>query len=125
MTSIWLPVLFLVFFLILFLVLPLPLLSIMAGLRNHRVVIASLFLPTTAVLGESVPATPEIPPDGVDFLPKFSNSEKPSRVLPVHNHHSSISGITPTIRSIVEDLQDKVRIPAVQEGLVQHSNDGC
>ncbi|XP_006455649.1 hypothetical protein AGABI2DRAFT_121550 [Agaricus bisporus var. bisporus H97] len=84
----------------------------MAGLRNHRVVIASLFLPTTAVLGESVPATPEIPPDGVDFLPKFSNSEKPSRVLPVHNHHSSVSGITPTIRSIVEDLQDKTRGPS-------------
>ncbi|KAF8153874.1 glycosyltransferase family 20-domain-containing protein [Crassisporium funariophilum] len=33
----------------------------MASFRNHRIVIASLFLPTTAVLGESGPPTPEQP----------------------------------------------------------------
>lgn len=86
----------------------------MGSLRNHRVVIASLFLPTTAVLGESAPTTPEIPSDRTEFLPKFpsgGSGEKPSRVLPTHNHHSSVSSITLPIKSIVEDLQDKVRIP--------------
>ncbi|PFH45853.1 glycosyltransferase family 20 protein [Amanita thiersii Skay4041] len=31
----------------------------MSSFRNHRVIVASLFLPTTAVLGETPPATPE------------------------------------------------------------------
>lgn len=82
----------------------------MTSLRNHRVVIASLFLPTTAVLGESTPATPEIQVAQPEFIPKFpsSSEKKPARTLPTHTRQTSAS-LIPPIRSIVEDLKDKVR----------------
>ncbi len=82
----------------------------MSSFRNHRVVIASLFLPNTAILGESHPPTPDertalhsprplplptaFPGHGKDQ--GFKRSLPPSRAR------------TPApIPSIVEDLKDK------------------
>ncbi|KAI0292362.1 alpha-trehalose-phosphate synthase [Multifurca ochricompacta] len=93
----------------------------MSSFRNHRVVIASLFLPNTAVLGESHPATPErtaihsplplsTPFTGHTKDQGFKLSLPPSRAR------------TPApILSIVEDLKDKSRTgsPAVTPG-VEH-----
>jgi hypothetical protein len=68
----------------------------MTSLRNHRVIIASLFLPTTAVLGESNPPTPSIPAQDPD----------PPRTGPPfrHRHSGSLGGNQP-LKSIVEDLK--------------------
>ncbi|KAF8890790.1 glycosyltransferase family 20-domain-containing protein [Gymnopilus junonius] len=107
----------------------------MASFRNHRVIIASLFLPTTAVLGESAPPTPEhLPPNGASpdmTLPAVStrlaaavsasadghggfvesvatNAKKPLKpALSSHNRQSSASG---PLKSIVDDLKDKSRM---------------
>jgi hypothetical protein len=76
----------------------------MSSLRNHRVVIASLFLPNTAVLGESHPPTPDV------------NSTLPlPDVFPGHviDQGFKLSLPPPRARapapilSIVEDLKDK------------------
>lgn len=84
----------------------------MSSFRNHRVVIASLFLPNTAILGESHPPTPEertavhsplplplptaFPGHSKDHVQGFKRSLPPSRAR------------TPApILSIVEDLKDK------------------
>jgi trehalose 6-phosphate synthase complex regulatory subunit len=64
----------------------------MSSLRNHRVVIASLFLPNTAVLGESAPSTP----DHVTSLPEFKAAPPTTRSQPQR------SG---PLKSIVEDLK--------------------
>jgi len=78
----------------------------MANLRNHRVVIASLFLPTTAVPGESTPLTPDIQASQPGFSLKFPlGNDKP---LGKHVGQTSGLGVNPPIRSIVEDLKDKV-----------------
>ncbi|KAI0290103.1 glycosyltransferase family 20-domain-containing protein, partial [Multifurca ochricompacta] len=86
----------------------------MSSFRNHRVVIASLFLPNTAVLGESHPATPErtaihsplplsTPFTGHTKDQGFKLSLPPSRAR------------TPApILSIVEDLKDKAITPGVE-----------
>ncbi|KAI0339176.1 hypothetical protein BDW22DRAFT_1336814 [Trametopsis cervina] len=71
----------------------------MSSLRNHRVVIASLFLPNTAVLGESAPSTP----DHVTSLPEFKAAPPSSRPQP------SKSG---PLKSIVEDLKSRAVTPA-------------
>jgi trehalose 6-phosphate synthase complex regulatory subunit len=77
----------------------------MSSFRNHRIVIASLFLPSTAVLGDSVPPTPD------------HNAKDPSNAFPVVNEiaqgyrpsmHSRISSLSGPLKSIVEDLKDKV-----------------
>jgi trehalose 6-phosphate synthase complex regulatory subunit len=76
----------------------------MSSFRNHRIVIASLFLPSTAVLGDSVPPTPD------------HNDKDPSNAFPVVNEiaqgyrpiHSRMSSLSAPLKSIVEDLKDKV-----------------
>jgi hypothetical protein len=74
----------------------------MTSLRNHRVIIASLFLPTTAVLGESNPPTPSIPAQDPD----------PPRTGPPfrHRHSGSLGGNQP-LKSIVEDLKSRTATP--------------
>lgn len=69
----------------------------MSSLRNHRIVIASLFLPNTAILGESEPSTPD---DRVTALPEFK------LVLPSGRQPNKPLALT----SIVEDLKNKVRV---------------
>ena len=70
----------------------------MTSLRNHRVIIASLFLPTTAVLGESNPPTPSI--HAQDPAPSPPLASPPFR----HQHSGSLGGNQP-LKSIVEDLK--------------------
>ncbi len=95
----------------------------MASFRNHRIVIASLFLPTTAVLGESPPVTPEHPHPVADAGPESTipavtqrltaelspkkGSLKPSLVLNAHSRQHSQSV---PFKSIVDDLKDKVQL---------------
>ena len=79
----------------------------MGSFRNHRIMIASLFLPSTAVLGDSFPPTPD------------HNAKDPSLAMipsayPIAEgyrpaaHHSRNSSLHAPLRSIVEDLKDKV-----------------
>ena len=68
----------------------------MTSLRHHRVIIASLFLPTTAVLGESNPPTPSI----------HAQDPEPCPPAPPFPHQRSKSqGGNPPLKSIVEDLK--------------------
>ncbi|TFK37501.1 alpha,alpha-trehalose-phosphate synthase [Crucibulum laeve] len=97
----------------------------MSSFRNHRVIIASLFLPSTAVLGESAPPTPERQPsepnatDGSISLTSVSQRlEKAVRpaIASTHSRQSSVGGLPPPklpmpLRSIVDDLKDKSRNP--------------
>lgn len=96
----------------------------MASFRNHRIVIASLFLPTTAVLGESPPITPEhhlhpVADSGPEStIPAVTQrlttaladglanrgSLKPSLVLNAHSRQHSQSV---PFKSLVDDLKDK------------------
>ena len=86
----------------------LPVLA-MSSLRNHRVVIASLFLPNTAVLGESYPPTPDASVHSPLPLPD---------VFPGHvKDHGFKLALPPSkartpapILSIVEDLKDKASV---------------
>ena len=94
----------------------------MASFRNHRIVIASLFLPTTAVLGESPPVTPEHLHSVADAGPESTipavtqrltaelspkkGSLKPSLVL--NAAHSRQHSQSVPFKSIVDDLKDKV-----------------
>lgn len=78
--------------------------TIMSSLRNHRVIIASLFLPTTAVLGESSPPTPDIYAREVGTTAATQDlGGRP----PAFRHASSRSiGSTPApLKSIVDDLK--------------------
>lgn len=79
----------------------------MSSFRNHRVIIASLFLPSTAVLGESHPSTPELgatrePPPPPMRLPENVHMPRPG---PVHRP------TTTPVLSLVDDLKDKVCSP--------------
>ena len=65
----------------------------MSLFRNHGVIIASLFLPETAVLGEEIPETPEKAPITEEAAAALT--PQPLRGGP--------------LKSIVEDLKDKVR----------------
>ncbi|KAI0789217.1 glycosyltransferase family 20 protein [Abortiporus biennis] len=68
----------------------------MSSLKNHRVIIASLFLPNTAVLGDSEPPTPDV------------NHPAPFKNAP--QARSSLLAAKPApLKSIVEDLRDKSR----------------
>lgn len=71
----------------------------MSSLRHHRVIIASLFLPNTAVLGDSAPSSPDEP--GLQ-TPGFA-PQTPSVRPPLAPR------ATGPLKSIVEDLKDKVR----------------
>jgi len=95
----------------------------MASFRNHRIVIASLFLPTTAVLGESPPVTPE---NDDDVGPSASGpettilavaqrlaTEQTGTAKGLLNTHSRSHSMNIPLKSIVEDLRDKVR-PSVE-----------
>ncbi|CCM06307.1 uncharacterized protein FIBRA_08558 [Fibroporia radiculosa] len=72
----------------------------MNSLRSHRVIIASLFLPSTAVLGDSTPPSPDeiaVAPGPPSFLHPNSTLRPP------------ILRAAGPLRSIVEDLRDKSR----------------
>ena len=75
----------------------------MSTIKNRRVVIASLFLPNTALLGaEDVEATPDLPPipsPGVHNGAPVLSMPKPM------THARKISGPLP---SILDDLAGKV-----------------
>lgn len=100
----------------------------MSSFRNHRVIIASLFLPSTVVVGESEPTTPARSPDTGDSLIdalgaiaqrlakepgkplKSALSNKGISITPSHNSHSRSASANVPLKSIVDDLKDKVRI---------------
>ncbi|KAH9990884.1 alpha-trehalose-phosphate synthase [Russula vinacea] len=90
----------------------------MSSLRNHRVVIASLFLPNTAVLGESHPPTPDVHSSLPlpDVFPSHTKDQGFKLTLPPPRTRTPAP-----ILSIVEDLKDKSRTgsPAVTPG-VEH-----
>jgi trehalose 6-phosphate synthase complex regulatory subunit len=78
----------------------------MSSLRNHRVVIASLFLPNTAVLGESHPPTPVHSPSPLpDVFPGHTKDHGFKLALP-----PSRTRTPAPILSIVEDLKDKASV---------------
>jgi trehalose 6-phosphate synthase/phosphatase len=79
----------------------------MSSFRNHRVVIASLFLPNTAVLGESHPPTPDLHPSLPlpDVFPGHIKDQGFKLNLP-----PSRTRTPAPILSIVEDLKDKVGV---------------
>ncbi|KAG8215355.1 glycosyltransferase family 20 protein [Butyriboletus roseoflavus] len=82
----------------------------MSSLRNHRAIIASLFLPTTAVLGESNPPTPTIhaqDPDQPHLSVKPNGSSNPPFR---HQPSRSLTGVPP-LKSIVEDLKSRTTTP--------------
>ncbi|KIJ64234.1 glycosyltransferase family 20 protein [Hydnomerulius pinastri MD-312] len=84
----------------------------MSSFRNHRVIIASLFLPTTAVLGESNPPTPDIhvhdPPSQSNGVSAKANGtgKPPFR----HQPSRSLGNIAP-LKSIVDDLKSRAITP--------------
>ncbi|KAI9509923.1 alpha-trehalose-phosphate synthase [Russula earlei] len=90
----------------------------MSSLRNHRVVIASLFLPNTAVLGESYPPTPDVHSalPLPDVFPGAVKDQGFKLTLPITGARNS-----GPIVSIVDDLKDKSRTgsPVVTPG-VEH-----
>jgi len=96
----------------------------MSSFRNHRVVIASLFLPTTAVLGESPPPTPtpelhtpsatEADPNVTipavsSILAAATDSKRPVKpTITINKTHSRQASFNGPLKSIVDDLKDKV-----------------
>jgi hypothetical protein len=88
----------------------------MSSFRNHRIVIASLFLPTTAVFTLSAPPTPNEPHEPAPLLPatpkSFSLGEATpqSGPTPVQSRTSSFRANAP-LRSIVEDLKVSCHSP--------------
>ena len=90
----------------------------MSSFRNHRVIIASLFLPTTAVQGESGPPTPDPPlatttvNDPEINLPAVTLRLAATPLKPAlvnrNNTHSRQSSVSGPLKSIVDDLTDKV-----------------
>ena len=94
----------------------------MSSFRNHRIVIASLFLPTIAVVEESTPPTPEQPfGDSLDGTisavadrlniavdPVAKSKPLKGSILTANNHHRQPSASSSPLKSIVEDLKDKV-----------------
>ncbi|KAF8126309.1 glycosyltransferase family 20 protein [Boletus edulis] len=89
----------------------------MSSLRNHRVIIASLFLPTTAVLGESNPPTPTIHVQDPSPAKPNGSSNPPFR----HQPSRSLGGNTP-LKSIVEDLKSRATSPGVTTPLTETSS---
>lgn len=107
--------------------------SSMSSFRNHRIVIASLFLPTIAVIEESSPPTPQQPTDenldktisavadrlvnaniAVDPVAK---SKPLKSIITTNIHHRQPSASSP-LKSIVEDLKDKVYIRHISPPLI-------
>jgi trehalose 6-phosphate synthase/phosphatase len=85
----------------------------MGSFRNHRIVIASLFLPSTAVLGDSFPPTPDhnVKDPSLAMIPSAYPivAEKAQGYRPTM-HHSRNPSLPAPLKSIVEDLKDKVNI---------------
>ncbi|EIW74943.1 glycosyltransferase family 20 protein [Coniophora puteana RWD-64-598 SS2] len=84
----------------------------MSHLRNHRVVIASLFLPTTAVIGESNPPSPDPGFTGAGPLSPApvavpAPASPPPERPPFQHKHSRSLGGNPPLKSIVEDLKSR------------------
>ena len=79
----------------------------MTLLRNHRVVIASLFLPTTVVLGESHPPTPDVHSELPlpDVFPGHAKEQGFKLTLPPPKPRTPAP-----ILSIVDDLKDKASV---------------
>ena len=73
----------------------------MSSYRNHRVIIASLFLPQTAVLGESPPHSQHPLPTHLPLSSLF-NLKIPER--PPYGRNK----VPAPLKSIVEDMRDKV-----------------
>lgn len=73
----------------------------MSSYRNHRVIIATLFLPQTAVLGDSPPQTPAPVPTQLPLSSLFNLK------IPERPSYGRNKGSTP-LKSIVEDMRDKV-----------------
>ncbi|KIK93311.1 glycosyltransferase family 20 protein [Paxillus rubicundulus Ve08.2h10] len=84
----------------------------MSSFRNHRIIIASLFLPTTAVLGESNPPTPDIPakspPAQSNPTARIPNG---TPIPPFRHQPSKSSGANAPLKSIVEDLKSRATTP--------------
>ncbi|KAF5326221.1 hypothetical protein D9611_000735 [Ephemerocybe angulata] len=115
--------------------------SAMSSFRNHRVIIASLFLPTTVVVGESEAPTPaenaaapliSIPAVAQRLAGLALDKAKPLKsalaqnkaVAPAHNAHSRSASASGPLKSIVEDLRDKSRPqpPSVRSSSQERSN---
>lgn len=87
----------------------------MSSFRSHRIVIASLFLPTVAVIGESGPPTPvqDTTISAVADRLVASNTTVDSIIKPKPLKPSIITttrqlSTNGPLKSIVEDLKDKV-----------------
>ena len=89
----------------------------MSSLRNHRVIIASLFLPTTAIIGESNPPTPDIYAREVGSTTSQDAGGRP----PAFRHTSSRSiGSSPVpIKSIVDDLKVSILLAGIATTIIQ------
>lgn len=72
----------------------------MSSLRHHRVIIASLFLPNTTILGDSAPPSPR--DESVSPTPAFVPPTPGAARQPL------LSRPSVPLKSIVEDLRDKV-----------------
>ncbi|THH17685.1 hypothetical protein EW146_g3181 [Bondarzewia mesenterica] len=79
----------------------------MSSFRNHRIIIASLFLPNTAILGESHPSTPEIAPIPSPSNPLFKQFKLTEAKLKMPRPSAPRAAVP--LKSIVEDLKDKFR----------------
>src|SRR5882762_5225574 len=94
----------------------------MSSFRNHRIVIASLFLPSTAVLGDSFPPTPDnhgkdpslaiMVPSAFPIVGDIAQGYRPAM------QHTRNSGQSTPLKSIVEDLKDKVCWHPVHRNLI-------
>ncbi|KAH7882668.1 glycosyltransferase family 20 protein [Phlebopus sp. FC_14] len=85
----------------------------MSSFRNQRVIITSLFLPTTAALGESNPPTPNIPPRDPHTQPNGVNGKlNGTGKQPAYRHQPSRSlGNGEPLKSIVDDLKSRAITP--------------
>ncbi|RXW13018.1 hypothetical protein EST38_g12836 [Candolleomyces aberdarensis] len=108
----------------------------MSSFRNHRVIIASLFLPSTVVVGDSEPTTPARSPDKGDSLISALGAiaqrlaKEPGKPLksalsnkgiaPSHNSHSRSASASGPLKSIVDDLKDKP--PSVRSTSQERAN---
>lgn len=82
----------------------------MSSLRNHRVIIASLFLPTTAVIGESSPPTPDIYAREVGATAATQDlGGRPPAFR--HTPSQSLSSTPAPLKSIVDDLKSRAITP--------------
>ncbi|KAF6744609.1 alpha,alpha-trehalose-phosphate synthase [Ephemerocybe angulata] len=97
----------------------------MSSFRNHRVIIASLFLPTTVVVGDIPAVAQRLAGLALDKAkPLKSALAQNKAVAPAHNAHSRSASASGPLKSIVEDLRDKSRPqpPLVRSSSQERSN---